>query len=395
MRSIPTKYQKDLDLLNRLSALNTRKICSDGNLVSQKILQDEIKKRADNLICKEEVFPVKVCHSDLCKVNTDKKALEARLLDYTGLGGGKVEGDLVYLGDGTENDFRRKNINGKIVACRYNMANYRVMQVARANKYNALGLIIISEHPDLFQIGVGVPGFKEPFKMPAVSISKSAWHHLTKVTGRSVSIEYRQNIQNGIGKNLIFDYCNHDSKETIVVGAHFDSWGSGAHDNGVGVVMLIALLESIASKRFKKNIRFILFDAEEMGMIGSRWHTDHASGDNYTAYINLDMPSPSSSTFVKAVLFSNEWRMLKAIPFIRLLKNCYLPVPLGLFYRVSNALFPSDIDSFFRKGVPCVTLYCNNSYYHTSDDTADKIDVRRYADICSLVENLITKLDDM
>ncbi len=390
-----TQNHRDINLLNHLVDLGAKKICSGNNQRAQELIRQEIELRISGRYAySEEEFPVKVCTRSQAKIYFNNKHCNAYLLDYTGVAGNSVNGKLVFLGSGTESDFRNNDVRGKIVACKYGLANHRILQVERANKYKAAGIIIISGHSDLFQIGTGYPEFKEPSAIPALSITKKDWALLSKYIGRQITLEYQQRIESGKGKNLIFDLLHKESKEYIVIGTHFDSWSFGAQDNSIGVVMLVALAEYVSKRGYKKNIRLIFFDAEEVGMVGSKWHINHADIKNYIAYINLEMSVPCKNTNMRAILFSKEPHIRDSISFMQLLRNWIIPIPLNLFYRVSNTIFPSDVDSFFQKGVPCITTFCNNVYYHTSEDTVDKLNLQMYPVVLSMIEEYIRKLED-
>jgi aminopeptidase YwaD len=390
-----TQNNKDIQLLTRLVDLGEKKICSENNQRAQELIREEMERRLSGRYAySEEEFPVKVCRGNQAKVYGDNKYYNAHLLDYTGAGGNNVKGELVFLGDGAERDFRNNAVEGKIVACRYGLANHRILQVERAKQYNAAGIIIISRHSDIFQIGTGYPEFKEPSAIPALSIIKRDWCFLSKYVGKQITVEYQQRIESGKAKNLIFDLLHDKSDKYIVIGAHFDSWGGGAQDNSIGVVLLVALAEYIAKRGYKKNIRLIFFNAEEVGMVGSKWHVNHTDSKNYLAYINLEMPVPCKNSAIRAVLFSHEPHIRNSISFIQLLRNCFLPVPLRVVYRIRNTIFPSDVDSFFRKGIPCITTYCSNIYYHTSEDTVDKLNLKMYPAVFSMIEKYIRKLEN-
>lgn len=63
-----------------------------------------------------------------------------------------------------------------------------------------------------------------------------------------------------------------NSTEYIIVGAHYDSvFGSpGANDNATGVAMIFGLIKNLKTVPVRnKNIMFVLFDDEEIGLIGS------------------------------------------------------------------------------------------------------------------------------
>ncbi len=97
-----------------------------------------------------------------------------------------------------------------------------------------------------------------------------------------------------------------DSSKTIVVGAHLDSHvrgvdydpvtdpAPGADDNasGVAAVLAIAAACKLAARRrpLRKRIRFALFNAEEVGLVGSErfcQHPEHVT--NVEAMIQMDM----------------------------------------------------------------------------------------------------------
>lgn len=66
---------------------------------------------------------------------------------------------------------------------------------------------------------------------------------------------------------------NERRREWVLVGAHLDSWdlGSGAQDNGSGVVMVLEAARAVAKlgTRLRRSVRFALWSAEEPGPPGS------------------------------------------------------------------------------------------------------------------------------
>jgi Zn-dependent M28 family amino/carboxypeptidase len=83
--------------------------------------------------------------------------------------------------------------------------------------------------------------------------------------------------------------------QTILLGAHYDrvAAGLGALDNGAGCAVLLRLVESFKTKPLEGyNLRFVFFDLEENGLLGSRAHFD-AIRNQQTARplyaINLDV----------------------------------------------------------------------------------------------------------
>jgi hypothetical protein len=96
--------------------------------------------------------------------------------------------------------------------------------------------------------------------------------------------------------------------DVIVIGAHYDHVGygysgnsrgtvgqihNGADDNGSGVAALIEIVEALhqAQIRPSRTILFVLWDAEELGLLGSKHWIRHPTIDlkRVKLYINLDM----------------------------------------------------------------------------------------------------------
>ncbi|MGE5777245.1 MAG: M20/M25/M40 family metallo-hydrolase, partial [Chloroflexota bacterium] len=63
------------------------------------------------------------------------------------------------------------------------------------------------------------------------------------------------------------------SSREIIVGAHYDSvkTGRGADDNASGVAVILEVAERLRGKETPYTIRFVLFGAEELGLLGSKY----------------------------------------------------------------------------------------------------------------------------
>jgi hypothetical protein len=83
------------------------------------------------------------------------------------------------------------------------------------------------------------------------------------------------------------------SKQTAVVGAHFDNRGpgEGAIDNWSGSSLLPSLYETLRASPRRLSFRFIAFTDEERGLIGSRDYVQHLSREERAAIllnVNID-----------------------------------------------------------------------------------------------------------
>ncbi|CAF1407008.1 unnamed protein product [Rotaria sordida] len=159
---------------------------------------------------------------------------------------------------------------------------------ALAEKYRVKGLLIYNDGtaPDRFQPIQGVRNNLNT-TIPAYFLSYNLGMQLGNVTtNTSVIMNIDVSDANGIG-NICADTTTGDKTKTIVVGSHSDgvTAGSGINDNGSGTVgnLILALnlahlFETSSSySTYKYRVRFCWWGAEELGLLGARYHVDQAS----------------------------------------------------------------------------------------------------------------------
>ncbi|MEU0271511.1 M28 family peptidase [Streptomyces sp. NPDC006307] len=108
------------------------------------------------------------------------------------------------------------------------------------------------------------------------------------------------------GYNLIADWPGGDANQVLMAGAHLDSVSSGAgiNDNGSGsaAVLEAALAVSRAQYKPAKHLRFAWWGAEELGLVGSKYHVNNlptTERAKIAGYLNFDMiGSPNPGYFV-------------------------------------------------------------------------------------------------
>ena len=189
--------------------------------------------------------------------------------------------------------------------------------------------------------------------------------------------------------------------EIVVIGAHMDHIGygpamsqaprrreihPGADDNASGTVALLQIARAFSRlEPPKRTTVFMSFSGEEMGLLGSKYYCDHPlfplnspSISKHVAMLNFDMIGYLKSGGVQAVG--------SASPDIDgIIKG------LGSKYSFSRAITSrgsggSDHAPFYNKRIPVAFLHTGmHSYYHTPDDTPERINykgleqVARYA----------------
>jgi hypothetical protein len=223
--------------------------------------------------------------------------------------------------------------------------------------------------------------------------------------------------------------------EIILIGAHYDSvFGSpGANDNGSGVAAMLALARRFANRQPErrltqtpyKTLRFVAFVNEEppyflSGEMGSLVYARRCKerGEKISAMISLETigyfsdapnsqiyPSRALGTFYPTVgnfigFVSNvhsRTLLRRAIALFR--EHAKLPSEGAALPWFIPGVSWSDQWSFWKNGYPGImvtdTAPFRYPYYHSADDTPDKLDYDRFALVVSGMEKVIEGLDKL
>lgn len=182
------------------------------------------------------------------------------------------------------------------------------------------------------------------------------------------------------------------SSERIIVGAHFDSWdiGQGALDNGLGIAQLYALARTLRERPLARTIELHWYNAEELGLWGSR-HAAAKIGDTpIVAMINLDM--------VGVPIAVNALGDESLVPALERWNNGRGERKLGKGVDNINWL-GSDHTPYQLAGVRTITFNApipreSVRYYHDLADTIDKLPVQIVAESTAIIGDLVFALAD-
>ena len=159
-----------------------------------------------------------------------------------------------------------------------------------------------------------------------------------------------------------------------------DSIANGADDDASGVTAMLTLADYY--KKQNKNERtliFVAFTAEELGMYGSKYFSNHIDADQVVAMINMEMIGKDSkfgpnTVYITGYDQSNLGELMQEN-----LKNTsfrFYPDPYtkqNLFYRSDNAVLAA-------KGVPAHSFSTSqmdkDEYYHTVKDEVSTLNVQ-------------------
>ncbi len=194
--------------------------------------------------------------------------------------------------------------------------------------------------------------------------------------------------------------------QVILVGAHYDHIGyggrlslgpsgyihPGADDNASGTAAVLELAKAftILSAAPKRSIVFAAWDAEEQGLLGSKYWLAHPSLplDRVAAAVNLDMIGRlrDERLIVFGVRSGYGWR--------RLLSS--QNVDAGLHLDFSWSLKPNaDHWPFFDRNIPVLMLHTGlHDDYHRPSDVASRINSAGMARVTRLLFAMLYELAD-
>ncbi|UCC23684.1 MAG: M20/M25/M40 family metallo-hydrolase [Planctomycetota bacterium] len=211
--------------------------------------------------------------------------------------------------------------------------------------------------------------------------------------------------------------------QIVVIGAHYDSvFGSpGANDNCSAVAANLALARRLKNTKPARTLRFVFFANEEMPFfqteqMGSRVYAKSCreKNENIFAMLSLetigyytDAPNtqkypfpfsifyPSTGNFLGFVSNTRSKDLLhSAISSFR--KHCKFPSQGGAIPEFVPGIDWSDQESFWHYNYPAIMLTdtapYRYPYYHSPDDTIDKICFDHLARVVSGLTHVIGDL---
>ena len=221
---------------------------------------------------------------------------------------------------------------------------------------------------------------------------------------QNISFELEINEKKSTGNNLI-GYINNNSKNTIILGAHYDhiGWGkegsrykgppaihNGADDNASGVAALLQLSKQIREDNINKyNYIFIAFSGEEKGLLGSNAYIKNNMIDyssvNYM--INMDMIGrldKEKNIQIYGTGTSPKW---DNVIDLHACKDF-------IIRKKESGIGPSDHTTFYLQNIPVLHFFTGaHEDYHKPTDDSDKINYIGTAQIVEFIKRIISDLD--
>ncbi|MGB0605630.1 MAG: M28 family metallopeptidase [Candidatus Latescibacterota bacterium] len=295
-----------------------------------------------------------------------------------------LEAELVFLKkcDEEEVEARREEIRGKMVVAPYHPVPRQVKMPIAAGA----GAVALLESRS-------VAGGLQPARtcafnrigdIPTASISREDGAYLQRLAQRKGSVRLRLSLDSAVAWRTSWNVVGlingrEEEREYVALGGHYDSWhvGSGAVDNGTGVVAVLEAARGIAQYKthMRRGVRFIFFGVEELGLVGS-WayvHQHMSELDRAVLMINNDVGGRPVRLISAG--FEGVRSLLNGVA--ERARVAEVKSPLAV--EVGNPGWASDHFPFWAHGVPTVAIGCEQvnpdagRYVHTRADTADKV----------------------
>ena len=201
----------------------------------------------------------------------------------------------------------------------------------------------------------------------------------------------------------VLGYIKADSDEIMVISAHYDHEGikngiiyNGADDNASGVSALLAIAQYFIKNPPRHTILFAAFDAEELGLLGSKsFVMDEKSPiEKITVNINMDMISHNDNNeiYVAGIYHYPQFKSI--------IESVDLGSPVDILMGHDNPelkgdwTFSSDHGPFHGKDIPFLYFGVeDHEDYHKPTDDFEKIDTEFYQRVVNAIIQTIKELD--
>jgi aminopeptidase YwaD len=271
----------------------------------------------------------------------------------------------------------------------------KLFDFMKTNPYNAFGVAIVNDKKLTWTCSQKVS------KFPSVEllINDSLRSRIIKSQKLTIAFESKNKfIPKHISQNVIGYIQGAVYPDSFIIfSAHYDHLGQmgkdvyfpGANDNASGCAMLLNLAKHFAMPEYKPkcSIVFIAFCGEEVGLLGSKYFTDHPLFPlkNIKFVFNMDIMGTGEEgiTVVNGTVFKKEFDMLKEINS----QNNFIK-DIKIRGKAAN----SDHYTFSEKGVKSFFIYTMGGIkaYHDIYDRPETLPLNEFGNLF----NLITKFGD-
>ena len=397
----PTDPQALLGTLETLAAMGEKAAGTPAGAQAADFIADRFRAIGLTDVRFEEfTFPQWKLTSKTMTITIDGVAMTPGFDVFEASGPGTIaDAEIVDAGTATTAELAGKDLTGKVALVVRDPSFHRSAQFANVTAAGAAAMLYLSIAPkNLRQVGSVRFGWEDRGTIPAITVGADDGKLITDAlaAGKSVraTIDIAVSVAPGIGKNVV-GVIPGDKPEMIVCGAHFDTWFAGSADNGGGVAELLTVAERRKLRgKPKYTLVFVAFDAEEIGLYGGydflRQHSV-VGKEPILAVLNFESPSAHDAD-IAGLVHSNQPKLDEALQKAHLRQLYAIYAGLEVVAQLFGGIIPTDIQGMYRGGIPTVTTAVTNPYYHTAEDTPDKVDLQLLAQSTDAFDDAISNL---
>ncbi|NNJ71711.1 MAG: M28 family peptidase, partial [Enterobacterales bacterium] len=325
-----------------------------------------------------------------------------------------VQGDAVWLGLGSEADFKDRDVSGK-VAIIYSMfvPGGRSHSASNRSKLFYANKRASQQGASLIVNIMGVPGNAQfmpaphyltrgkvikPLKVPVVTISQDDGFAIRDdIAANDVQVAYQSEWvkQKNVEANYLIAELKGKSSEEVIIAAHTDGYFEGALDNASGVAVTLEMAHHYATQKElpDRTIKLFFFPDHHHGEFTRREFEEAHNWDNVALVITVEHPSQTQLYWYNDGLMTSN--------------------AIGAFrWNVSGSekLKSTILDSFKQNGISTYTVMDPNPkftkqapsfhiidhvIYHTTLDIPELVPVEGMKRATKSFLNIVDKANEM
>jgi hypothetical protein len=355
-------------------------------------------------------------------INNSNLELNVQWFPVAQSGNGKISAPAIHVGYGIEapsisyNNYETlSGLNGKIFIMECSSpdgdsphstyAPYSAVdtKIETAIAKGAAAIVFTNSMETAEDLSASLQTMREPYPIPVVFVKSSA---LPDLEGKEYKISLQTNLSKvEITGHNVAAFLNNGAKNTIVIGAHYDHLGfgkmgnslhtgaseihNGADDNASGTAGVISLARYFSENdvRETNNFLFLLFSAEELGLIGSKHWISNSTVDTSTIRLMVNMDMIGRYNEEKGM----ELAGLGTSPAFSNIKSIETG-SLKVKYS-DRGTAPTDITSFYYANIPVLNFFTGtHEDYHKPGDDAEKLNYEAQSRILQYLVRIVESL---